>query len=192
MRLDEDEIKVKTFFHHPIPFAILLVKTAVVSFPFYLVATFFNGLLDPTRMFLTYLVISAVFALVMIYETFLYFIDRLVVTNKRIVHLEWKSLFNSDESGAEFSEIQDIETKVHGILSTISIFNFGSFILETSATHTGITFLNATNPEAIKHFVYHLQQKPTRIEAEPPFETPLYDRTKAESDKESSFTGSSK
>lgn len=190
MRLDDDEIKVKTFFHHPLPFFFFLVKIAIVSVPFYLVATFFRDLLGQNPMFIIYLSISLVFSLVIFYEAFLYFMDRLVITNKRIVHIEWKNLFGVEESGAEFKEIQDIETTEPGILARIPLFDYGKFILETAATKTAIVFINASDPEGIKHFIYHLQRKPSRMVQDPPFETPLYDRTNEEETEEASISGS--
>lgn len=190
MRLDDDEIKVKSFFHHFLPFLFFAVKLAIVSLPFYLVATFFRDLIGRNNMFLAYLGITLVFLLVALYESFLYFMDRLVITNKRIVHIEWKNLFNVEESGAEFKEIQDIETSEPGILSRIPLFDYGKFILETAATKTAIVFINAADPEGIKHFIYHLQRKPSRMVAEPPFESPLYDRKDEEEIEEATISGS--
>jgi len=190
MRLDDDEIKVKSFLHHPLPFFFLLVKIAIVSLPFYFVATFFRDLLGQNSMIMTYVIISLVFTFVIIYESFLYFMDRLVVTNKRIVHIEWKNLFDVEESGAEFKEIQDIETTEPGILSHIPLFDYGKFILETAATKTAIVFINATDPEGIKHFIYQLQRKHSRMVADPPFEMPLYDRANQEETEEAGISGS--
>lgn len=163
MKFSGDENKIKTFFHHPFPFFVRAVQIAVVSFPFFLVATFFYTLLDTTQMFLVYLGISAVFALIITYDGLIYFLDRIVVTNRRIIHVDWKNLFDRSETEADLNDIQDITTKEYGILSSLPIFDFGTFHVETSASKVAIIFHDAADPEGIKHFIYHLQQKPSRI-----------------------------
>ncbi len=174
MRLDSDESKIKTFLHHPLPFVFMVIKTAIASLPFFLVASFFRDVLDSTQMFYTYAAITGIFVLIVAYEALVYFLDRLVITNKRIVHVDWKTLFRVEESGAEFHEIQDIETTGPGILAIFPFLNYGKFILETAATTTAIIFKNATDPEGIKHFIYHLQQKHSII-MEAPLESPTND-----------------
>gem|GEM_PF-628089 len=178
MQLDEDESRVKTFFHHPFPFVLTALKAAIASLPFFFVATFFSGLLDTVQMFLVYLSIAGVFLLAIAYLGAIYFLDRLVITNKRVIHVEWKSLFNVEESEAEFEGIQDIETTEHGILSAIPLFDYGNFEVSTASSKVAVVFDNANDPEGIKHFIYHLQRKPSRIvvEAESP-EAQINDRT---------------
>lgn len=184
MRLNEDESKIKTFFHHPLPFVVTTLKTAMVSFPFFFVAWFFNGVLDSSQLLFAYFLIGTVFVLIIGYRGLVYFLDRLIVTNKRIIYVDWKTLFDVGESGAEFNEIQDIETSEHGILSSIPLFDYGTFHVETSATKTSITFYNAIDPEGIKYFIYHLQKKPSRIENGSPLESTTYDRAYEEKSEE--------
>ncbi len=185
VQLDEGENMVKTFFHHPFPFFMFVVKTIIVSLPCYVVATFFQGLMSPMDMFIVYAVISAIFVLIIAYEASLYFLDRLIITNIRIIHVEWKNLFDVDESEAEFEEIQDIETREHGILSAVPFLNYGSFEVATASTKIAVIFHNAGDPESIKHFIYHLEQKPSsiRVKTESP-EPSTYDRAYEEESEE--------
>lgn len=183
MKFKEDENKIKTFFHHPLPYFFRAVQIAFVSFPFFFVATFFQGVLDQVQMFFVYTGIAAVFALIIAYDGLLYFLDRIVVTNKRIIHVDWKSLVDRNETEADLNDIQDISTKEYGILSSLPIFDYGTFHVETAASKAAIIFNNATDPEGIKHFIYHLQQKPSRIMAES-LESQANDRTNAQKSEE--------
>lgn len=175
MHLVENENKIRTFFHHPFPYFVRAVKIAFISFPFFFVASFFQGLLDPTQMFFLYFGIGFVFALILLNDALLYFLDRIIVTNKRIVHVDWVTIFKRSESEADLNDIQDIQTSEFGVLSAIPLFDYGTFQVETASSKISILFKNATDPEGIKHFVYHLQQKPSRILNEA-LESTTYDR----------------
>jgi len=181
MQFKGDESKIKTFFHHPLPYFFRAVQIVVVSFPFFFVASFFQGTLDQTTMFFVYFGIGALFSLILLYDGFLYFMDRIILTNKRIIHVDWRSLVDREETEADLNDIQDISTKEYGILSSIALFDYGTFHVETAASKAAIIFKNATDPEGIKHFIYHLQQKPSRIENEA-LESPTYDRAYEEKD----------
>jgi hypothetical protein len=61
------------------------------------------------------------------------------------------------------SDIQDITTVEHGLFSAIPFFDYGSFKLDTASAKTILLFNQAPDPEGIKHFIYHLQIKPSRI-----------------------------
>lgn len=163
MHLQKDENYIKNVHHHPVVFILRALKIAIVSLPFYLVAAFFSGVLSGMQMFLAYLGIFTMFGLIMFYDLILFYLDRLIITNRRIVHIDWKSIFNRTEHEAELVDIQDIATEEAGIFSAIPIFDFGTFRLETASTKTTIIFKDAPDPEGIKNFIYHLNLKPNRI-----------------------------
>jgi len=163
MLLQENECLIKTFHHHPITFVFKALNFIVVSIPFYFVATFFSGLLSPIQMVWVYAGITGVFGLLMAYELYFFYFDRLVITNRRILHVDWTGAFSRAEHEAELSDIQDVGTEEAGLLAFLPIFDFGKFVVETASTKTTITFTDAPDPEGIKHFVYHLNVKPSRI-----------------------------
>jgi hypothetical protein len=163
MKLKEGEEIIKIYHHHYTTLIFRELVVALLSIPFFLVGAFFNGVLSPWQMFLLYGAIALIFILVMLYDGILFHMDRLVITNMRIVYIDWQNAFSRSEHQAELSEIQDIETKETGVLSFLPIFDYGTFILETAAAHTIIKFNDAPDPEGIKHFIYHLLRKPNRI-----------------------------
>ncbi len=165
MHLQDNESIIKVFHHHPFPFVLRALGIGVASLPFFLVASFFSGVLTTSQMVMVYAGIGLVFGLVFAYVTFLYLADRLVVTNMRLVHAEWKSLFIRQENEVELNDIEDINTEEMGILSYFKIFDYGVFHIETAASspESAIYFRDATDPEGIKHFIYHLQSKHSKI-----------------------------
>jgi len=163
MRLKENEEVVKVFRHHYTTLVIRELKVVLASVPFFFVAWLFSPLLDYWQMFTVYLSIASIFIVAILYDGILYWMDRLVVTNMRVLYVDWKNIFSHSEHEAELVDIQDIETTETGILSFLPIFDYGTFKLETASSQTIINFNEAPDPEGIKHFIYHLDIKPNRI-----------------------------
>ena len=83
--------------------------------------------------------------------------DRLIITDKRVIYVNWKFLTIRDEDETELADIQDIHTKEKGLLSMVKIFDYGLFKLQTASHITAITFDNAPDPEGIRHYIYHIK-----------------------------------
>jgi hypothetical protein len=167
MNLHDEESVIKVFHHHPTTFLLRGMNYFVVSLPFYFVGSFFNTVLPPMGMVAIYAAITVVFGMFTAYDLILFFLDRLVITNRRIIHVDWKSALSRSEAEAELLDIQDITTKEMGLFSALKFFDYGLFMLETASTKTSIIFNDAPDPEGIKHFIYRLYQKPSRIESAP-------------------------
>ena len=185
MHLKKNEVIVKVFYHHPFPFVVKVLKILVTSFPFFLFAFFFRTVLSFEYQIVVYFVISFVFGLFIFNAWLLFFLDKLVVTNSRILHIDWKNIFSRQEKEVELKDIQDIETREKGFLSSLKIFDFGLFRVETASSKAPIVFEDAFDPEGIKHFIYHLEQKPSKIEPIL-FSTFPYDTAREHSKKEGS------
>lgn len=135
----------------------------IPSLPFYFVASFFSGLLESWVQAIIYLVITIIFGLLLLYDQTIYWMDRLIITNKRILYIDWKTAFTKSETEAEIEDIQDIKTLEAGILSALPFFNYGTISVETSSSKISIIFPEAPNPDAIKDLLYHLTMKPNKI-----------------------------
>ena len=165
MNLHDEENVIKVYHHHPTTFVLRAMNYVIVSIPFFFVGSFFSALLSGGQMFFIYLGIAVLFIFLAFYDLALFYLDHLVITNRRIIHVDWKSALSRREAEAELLDIQDITTKEMGIFSAMRIFDYGLFMLETASTKTSIIFTDAPDPEGIKHFIYHLYQKPSRIGA---------------------------
>ncbi len=164
MHLHKQECVVKTFHHHPFIFFVRIIKILVASLPFIFMSFLIGSALSASQLALILTVIITIFILFIAYDFIIFYLDRLVVTNRRIVHIDWKSLLSRSEQEAELEDIQDIETEENGIFSKIKLFDFGSFWLQTASTKTTITFTDAPDPEGIKKLIYQLQSKSRKME----------------------------
>jgi hypothetical protein len=165
MNLQDEENVIKVFHHHPTTFFIKAVNYLIVSLPFYFMGYLISTALNKWQAFGVYAVITAIFGFLIFYDLMLFFLDHLIITNRRIIHVDWKSAFSRTEAEAELLDIQDITTKEMGVFSALKMFDYGIFTLETASTKTSIIFADAPDPEGIKHFIYRLYQKPSRIES---------------------------
>lgn len=163
MKLKQDEEVIKIFHHHISAMVVRLMKIALLSIPFYFVAYLVTFFLTPLSSVLVFVGVTLFFALIITYEGVLYHLDRLIITNMRVIYIDWMGAFRRHEHEAELVDIQDIETRETGILSFLPIFDYGTFTVETASAHTIIKFTEAPDPEGIKHFIYHLSVKPNRM-----------------------------
>jgi hypothetical protein len=163
MKLQDNEQIVKVFHHHPTARLFRSLGILFACLPFFFVAWFFRDVLSPVQMVTLYIILGLFTFLVLLYDSILYYLDRLIITNQRILYVDWNGAFSNTEHEAELVDIQDIETIEKGFFAIFPIFDFGDFTLETASTHTTIRFPNAPDPEGIKHFIYHLNIKPHTI-----------------------------
>jgi hypothetical protein len=163
MQLKENEEVVKVLHHHYMAMFIRLFKIAFVSLPFYFAAYVSSYFMAPNAVLLPYVAVTVLFLAIMTYDGILYYKDRLIITNMRIIYVDWQGAFRRNEHEAELVDIQDIETRETGILSFFPFLDYGDFIVETASAHTIVKFTEAPDPEGIKHFIYHLSVKPNRI-----------------------------
>lgn len=165
MLLKEGEKIVKVFRHHGTTLFYRELKVLIASLPFYFVGFLVAPLLSFSQGLFVFISISLVFGILITGDGLLYYMDRLVITNRRILYIEWHSLLSRKEYEADLNDIQDIETQETGLISSLKLFDYGLFRLQTASARTTIVFTNAPDPEGIKHFVYQLNQKHNRIHA---------------------------
>ncbi|MBU1446471.1 hypothetical protein KKD70_04390 [Patescibacteria group bacterium] len=125
----------------------------MASFPFFFLLFWAAPYLKSTYIIITALIIIAFFSIVIIYLALIYWLDKLVITNKRVIHIDWLFLTKKAEGEALLYDIQDIHTQERGILSALYLFDYGVIRLETASSKTTIRFTEAPDPEGIKEFV---------------------------------------
>lgn len=99
------------------------------------------------------------FILVVLYKSLVYWLDRLVITDQRIVHVEWRNLAVRDEAEVRLRDIQDILTQEKGLLSYFKIFDYGTIRMDTASAYVALQFKNAPDPEGIRRFIYHVRNQ---------------------------------
>lgn len=81
-----------------------------------------------------------------------YYLDMWVITDKRIMDIEQKGLFNRDITTASLSRIQDVTIDVRGIFATL--LGFGDVRVETAgASENTIVIKTANNPAQVKEII---------------------------------------
>jgi hypothetical protein len=156
MHLDSGEILLKTFYHHYTPFIYRILKVLSGTIPFYFMVYLFKGTLTFMQMFWLHVVIVAVFSLVTIYVTLVFWLDRLIITNRRLIFIDWKYLTVKSEYETELKDVQDITSIERGVFSAIPIFDYGTIEIKTSSNQTTIIFEEAPNPNGIKKLIQQL------------------------------------
>lgn len=159
MHLREDEHILKIFHHHPTPFVFDILKVIVATFPFFLVLFLFKETMSTKWFVLLHVIIFGLFAFAIVYMSVIFWLDKVVVTNERVIYINWKSLFIREEAEAFWAEIQDVKTQEKGFLSYFWVFDYGYFRIETAASHVTINFMDAPDPEGMRQFIYHVRQQ---------------------------------
>lgn len=168
MKLQPHEKIIKVYHHDVFSFILRGIKIWGASLPFFMLAFIFSKILPFWGNISVFGGIIFFFALVHGYDLMMYYLDTLVITNQRIVHLDWISPFRYNEIQAMLDDIQNIESEENGFLSKLPIFDFGLFLVETASTKTIIKFDDAPDPEAIKYFLINLSRKHIAMEQNMP------------------------
>lgn len=159
MDLRQGEYIQKVFHHHPTPFVFTLIKLVFFTVPFYLLLFILQTAFSPKVLMILNVVIFVIFALIVIYNALVYWLDKLVVTNLRIIFIDWRYLTIKKESEAMLDDIQEINTKENGILSKLWIFDYGTFTLQTASHKVTLTFEQAPDPESMRQYIYRVRKQ---------------------------------
>ena len=83
-----------------------------------------------------------------------YYYDVWIVTDRRLIDVEQKSLFNRVVSELRLNKIQDVTVEVKGIIP--SIFRFGNIYVQTAAAIQRFSFEQISHPQKIKNIILKL------------------------------------
>ncbi len=78
-------------------------------------------------------------------------LDMWIITNKRVVNFDQKSLFDRETSSLRIENIQDVSVEINGPMATM--YKFGDLRLETAGEHPDFSLQNAKDPENIKKVI---------------------------------------
>lgn len=154
MHLRGKEVIQGVYRRHYFPFVVSTVKILAASFPFYFLLFVAEESMARNVFYAMFGAITALFVFVFCYVSFVYWADKLVVTNFRVIYIDWKLVNVSEEMEAEIEVIQDIHVIGKGIFSFIPFLNYGTLAIATSSSKVSIHFENAPNPHEIKRFIF--------------------------------------
>jgi hypothetical protein len=158
MHLREGEEILKIYRHHPTPFVKQILIALIGTAPFYFLLFMLKEGLSVKLFLIISISVFVIFSLVVAYLSLVYWLDKFIVTNQRIVFVDWRLLTVKDEAETFFDEIQEITTREKGFLSYLKVFDYGTIAIETASAHVVIEFPNAPDPEGIRRFIYHIRE----------------------------------
>lgn len=98
-----------------------------------------------------------------------YYMDIWVVTNKRIIDIDYERLFDRSIHVLELTKVQDISTRVQGILGTL--FKYGSVIVQTAGTQDQFIIDQIADPEHLRDVISEAmgaqERQPQKVEIVP-------------------------
>jgi uncharacterized membrane protein YdbT with pleckstrin-like domain len=166
LHLDQDEHVILEVRKHWIVFvghAMSLLFGAVVPFVvLILIARFaphvFDSLVIPGNVPALFLFFYSLWLLFLWITFFLdwtkYFLNVWYVTEKRIIDVDQKRLFDREITNLRFDKIQDVTLDVHGFLQTM--LNFGSVKVQTAAENSGDFFMTMVqNPDEVRRVIFN-------------------------------------
>ena len=100
-----------------------------------------------------YLVVTA-----FVIESFLsWFFNIYILTDERIVDIDFHNLIYKEVSDAKISNIQEVNHSVGGVVGTV--FNFGDIKIQTAGAVPTFDFLNVANPARVVRIIGELRQE---------------------------------
>lgn len=158
MQLREGEQILRLYHRHLFPTVIKTLEIALGSVPFFLILYFIRTGLSIGTLFIAITVITAIFGLFLLHVFIDDRLDKLIITNQRIVFIDWQMVILKTENDIEIKDIQEVTVSIRGVLSKFRIFNFGNCKIETASSDLSIIFTNAPNPAELRDFILSLKR----------------------------------
>lgn len=89
-----------------------------------------------------------------------YYLDIVVITNKRIIDIEQLGLFARDIVEVRMENIEDIKTTVIGLLA--SLLDMGSLHIQTAGESREVIIKNIANPHEVREIISRLHDEALR------------------------------
>lgn len=141
------------------PFGIILIY--IISITAFIIALSMTSYLLPSlftsasEVYVLWFVIALVAALilfvVLILSSFVYNQSRFTLTNKKIVQITQKSIYERKISHLSLANIEDVTSNQRGILA--NMFNFGTIKVETAGEQANFIFVLCPDPHRVARII---------------------------------------
>ena len=133
----------------------ILIALLLIIAPFFLTVFPFIDFL-PTRFQVIAVVSWYLMTLAFIFEEFLsWFFNVYIVTDERIVDVDFVNLVYRELTDANIDQIQDVTAQMGGVTRTI--FNYGDVVIQTAAEIPQIEFEAVPNPDRVSRVLRELR-----------------------------------
>lgn len=135
-----------------IPYLLLAVLVFILPFLLgSLISTFFSNI----ALLISLMITSLLFSLGIIISTFVkWFYTVHIITDQRVVDLDFTSIMNHSVAEAQLEKIEDVTHKQLGIVG--SVFDVGSVYIQTAGAQNEIEFTNVPRPRDIQDILFDL------------------------------------
>lgn len=134
----------------------LLLVAAPILLSFFPVFDFLPSRFQFVGVLVWYLLVFAY-----ILENFLSWVFNIyIVTDRRIVDIDFFNLIHKQVSDAEIARIQDVTYTLKGVVGTL--FNYGDVLIQTAGTAPNFDFSRTPNPEVVVKILQELRRERER------------------------------
>lgn len=134
----------------------LLLVAAPILLSFFPVFDFLPSRFQFVGVLVWYLLVFAY-----ILENFLSWVFNIyIVTDRRIVDIDFFNLIHKQVSDAEIPRIQDVTYTLKGVVGTL--FNYGDVLIQTAGTAPNFDFSRTPNPEVVVKILQELRRERER------------------------------
>ena len=103
------------------------------------------------------MVVAAILLVLILFTaTYVYRQSRLLITDRSLVQILQKTLFNRKVSRLSMSNVEDVNEEQRGIIS--SIFNYGTLTIQTAGTEDNFVFTLCPNPTRLADIIIEARQ----------------------------------
>lgn len=139
---------------HPFTQLGWIINTVALVFLLIFLNFFFAYFLSSTQLiYLNVFVGVAIFSYAW-YNFLSWYFNVGVITNERIVDIDFYNILYKEVSEANISKVEDVTSKVGGFFG--SFFSFGDVFVQTAGTEKNIEFLGVPNPTEIVSLINDL------------------------------------
>lgn len=89
-----------------------------------------------------------------------YYLDILIITNKRVIDINQKGLFSRDIAVSQLENVEDVATEIHGLIATL--LNFGNIQLQTAGEKREFIVKGIPNPSNIRRQIMKAHENALR------------------------------
>jgi len=161
---DLHESKIWTYRRHPITILSLFFITAMVfvlPIAGYIVLDFlYPGLFDVEANLALYVFVASIFFLcgwLFCFQMFIeYWLDVFIVTDKRVLDIDQKGLFDRTVSELRLYRVQDVTAQIKGVLHTV--LDYGTVFIQTAGEQERFHFEDIPHPNQIAKNILEMSE----------------------------------
>lgn len=152
MHLRPDETIIEKYRHHPFPFFLQMLLMGFASVILFAGIVLFFPDVSSDILFTVRLVLAILLLLFIAHLVLVYWGDALILTNYRLISVDWKFFHWQTEEELGLHSVKEVETSDNGLLRYIPLFDYG--IVRVFSEGKGeISFSQAPSPDKIKHAI---------------------------------------